>query len=132
MSITILGPCTPGPNGHCSEPLDQFALSTIIESLPVSGREGNVNLIVPGKLGLPWPPGIARAIADFVSRPENRKYGLFHHPESSIIWVNSNTLKKVVDMGLVRPGNYYYQLVYAINAIGLEAVDIAFTPPDHG
>jgi hypothetical protein len=131
MPIKILRPCNPGPFGNCSDPLDPLALSSIVESLPVTGREGNVNLVIPGKLGISWPPQLARAIASTVAQPDFKKYGLFHLPELKIIWINSATLQRVVDLGLFLPGNYYYQLVYSINAIGLEAADIEYIiPPD--
>jgi hypothetical protein len=40
------------------------------------------------------------------------------------------TPQKVVDLGLFWSGNYYYQLVFAINAIGLEAADIEYSIPE--
>lgn len=129
MSIQILGPCRPAPSGKCLDPLDPVALASIVDSLPIIGREGNVNLVIPGELGLAWPPRLAHSIADFVAQPENKRFGLFHLPESKITWVNATVLQRVLDLGLFRPGNYYYQLVYSINAIGLEAVDIGYSPP---
>ena len=110
--------------------MDPNALALLVESLPVTGREGNVHLIIPGQLGISWPPRLSNTIASFVAQPENKKYGLFHLPELKIIWINSTTLQKVLDTGLFRSGNYYYQLVYSINAIGLEAVDIAYILPE--
>jgi hypothetical protein len=130
MPIKILGPCVPEPLGKCVDPLDPAALASIIESLPVTGREGNVNLIIPGQLGISWPPKLSSAITSFVARPENKHYGLFHLPELKIIWINSATLQKVLDIGLFRSGNYYFQMVYSINAIGLQAVDIDYTLPE--
>jgi len=130
MPIKILRPCEPGPFGHCSDPLDPTSLASIVESLPITGREGNVNLIIPGQLGISWPPRLSSTIANAVACPDNKKYGLFHLPEIKIIWINSTTLQRVVDLGLFLPGNYYYQLVYSINAIGLEAVDIEYIGPD--
>jgi hypothetical protein len=130
MPIKILGPCKPEPSGKCIDPLDPNALTSIVESLPVTGREGNVNLIIPGQLGISWPPKLSSTIASFVAQPENKKYGLFHLPELKMIWINSTTLQKVLDIGLFRSGNYYYQLVYSINAIGLEAVDIEYILPE--
>ena len=126
MPIKILRPCKPGPFGNCSDPLDPDVLTCLIESLPITGREGNVNLIIPGQLGISWPPKLATTISSVVARPENKKYGLFHLPEMKIIWINSTILQKVVDSGLFKPGNYYFHLVYSINAIGLEAVDIEY------
>ncbi len=130
MPIKILGPCLPEPTGKCIDPLDPEALASIIESLPITGREGNVNLIVPGQIEIPLPPGIARTIASTVAHPDNKRYGLFHLPEVKMIWINSTILQKVVDLGLFRPGNFYYQLVYSINAIGLLAVDIEYIQPN--
>jgi hypothetical protein len=129
MTINILGPCTPGPSGNCTDPLDPDALASIVDSLPITGKEGNVDFIIPGQLGISWPPGLSRAITGFVAQPENKLYGLFHLPELHMIWINSTTLHKVLDSGLFRSGNYYYQLVYAIRAIGLQAVDIEYLPP---
>ncbi len=130
MPVKILGPCRPIPLGKCIDPLDPDALASIVESLPITGREGNVNLIVPGQIAIPLPPKIVRTITSVVAHPDNKKYGLFHLPELKTIWINSNTLQKVVDLGLFRPGNYYFQLIYSINAIGLEAVDIAYILPN--
>ena len=129
MPIKILQPCRPEPSGRCIDPLDPNALASIVESLPITGREGNVNLIVPGQIEIPLPPKFASAIVSVVSHPDNKRYGLFHLPELKTIWINSTTLEKVVDLGLFRPGNYYYQLIYSINAIGLEAVDIEYILP---
>jgi hypothetical protein len=129
MPIKILGPCKPEPSGKCIDPLDPDALSSIVESLPITGREGNVNLIIPGQLGISWPPRLAAVMGSFVAQPENKRYGLFHLPSHKLIWINSTTLQNVLDIGLFRSGNYYYQLVYSINAIGLEAVDIEFILP---
>ncbi len=132
MPIKILGPCRPEPSGKCVDPLDPQALASIVDSLPITGSEGNVNLIVPGQLGIPWPPQLGRTIASVAAHPDNKRYGLFHLPELKIIWINSIILRRVVDLGLFRAGNYYYQLVYSINAIGLEAVDIEYSlPEDH-
>jgi hypothetical protein len=130
MPIKILGPCRPGPFGNCSDPLDPNALGSVVESLPITGREGNVNLIIPGQIEIPLPPKLANTVISVVAHPENKKYGLFHLPEIKTIWINAITLQKVVDLGLFSIGNYYYQLVYSINAIGLEAVDIEYTPPE--
>jgi hypothetical protein len=130
MPIKILGPCKPDPSGKCIDPLDPNALTSIVESLPITGREGNVNLIIPGQLGISWPSKLSSSIASFVAQPENKKYGLFHLPDLKIIWINSATLQKVLDIGLFRSGNYYFQLVYSINAIGLEAVDIEYIVPE--
>lgn len=132
MPIKILGPCRPKPLGMCIDPLDPIALASIVESLPITGREGNVNLIVPGQIKIPLPPNLARTIASVVAHPDNKSYGLFHLPELKTIWINSTTLQKVVDLGLFRSGNYYYQLIYSINAIGLEAVDIEYKLPIEG
>ncbi len=129
MPIKILGPCRPYPSGGCIDPLDPNALALIVESLPVAGREGNVNLIVPGQIETPLPPQLVRTITGVVAHPDNKRYGLFHLPELKTIWINSATFQKVVDLGLFRPGNYYYQLVYSINAIGLAAVDIEYIFP---
>jgi hypothetical protein len=130
MPINILGPCRPRPAGKCIDPLDPNALASIVDSLPITGREGNVNLIVPGQIEIPWPSKLGRTIVSVVSHPDNKRYGLFHLPELKTIWINSTTLQKVVDLGLFRPGNYYYQLIYSINAIGLEAVDIEYILPN--
>jgi hypothetical protein len=129
MTIKILRPCQPGPFGGCDDPLDPDALASIVESLPVTGREGHVNLVIPGQIETPLPPGLSRAISGAAAHPDNRKYGLFHLPGIKTIWINSTTLQKVLDLGLFLPGNYYYQLVYAINAIGLQAVDIEYIIP---
>jgi len=126
MPIKILGPCRPEPAGKCIDPLDPYALASIVESLPITGREGNVNLIVPGQIEIPLPPKFASTISSVVAHPDNKRFGLFHLPELKTIWINSSTLQEVVDLGLFRPGNYYYQLVYSLNAIGLEAVDIEY------
>ena len=77
------------------------------------------------------PPGIAHTITGVVAHPDNKKYGLFHLPELKTVWINSSILQKVVDWGLFMPGNYYYHLVYAINAIELEALDIEYILPDN-
>jgi hypothetical protein len=130
MPIKILGPCKPEPSGKCIDPLDPTALASIVDSLPITGREGNVNLIIPGQIEIPLPPKIASTIASVVAHPDNKYYGLFHLPELKTIWINSTILQKVVDLGLFRSGNYYYQLVYSIHAIGLKAVDIMYILPD--
>jgi hypothetical protein len=94
MPIKIIRPCKPGPSGYCSDPLDPPALASIVESLPVTGREGHVNLSIPGQLGAIWPPRLANTIASTVAQPEYKKYGLFHLPEIKAIWISSTNLKK--------------------------------------
>jgi hypothetical protein len=131
MPIKILRPCKPGPLGNCSDPLDPMALASVVDSLPITAKEGNVNLIIPGQVSIALPPRLADTITGVVAHPDNKKYGLFHLPEIKTIWINSATLQKVVDWGLFMPGNYYYHLVYSINAIGLEALDIEYILPDY-
>ena len=89
-----------------------------------------MNLIVPGQIEIPLPPKLASTIASVVAHPDYKRYGLFHLPELKTIWINSTNLQRVVDLGLFRAGNYYYQLIYSMNAIGLEAVDIEYILPD--
>lgn len=90
-----------------------------------------MNLVIPGQLGIAWPRRLGATIAAVVSHPDYRQFGLFHLPDLNIIWINSTTLNRVIDLGLFRSGNYYFQLVYAVNAIGLKAVDIEYTIPQN-
>lgn len=130
MPIKILRPCKPGPLGSCSDPLAPTALASIVESLPITAKEGNVNLLIPGQVGISLLPRLANTITGVVAHPDNKKYGLFHLPEIKTRWINSATLQKIVDWGLSISGNYYYHLVYSINAIGLEALNIEYILPD--
>ena len=127
MPITILGKCRPGQIGGCTDPLDPMELESVVLSLPITAREGDVDLLIPGQIVTPLPPKLSNTIMGVVKHPDNQKYGLFHLNELKTIWINASTFRKVLNSGLFIPGNYYYQLVYAVNAIGLEVVDIEYT-----
>jgi hypothetical protein len=126
MPIKFLGNCRPGEQDGCADPLSPSELESIIDTLPLQLQQGAVNLLIPGQIEIPLPPKIALTTIQVVSHQENRQFGLFHFKELKTIWVACKTLEKIVGIGLFRPGNYYYHLVYAINAIGLKAVDVEY------
>jgi len=127
MPIRILGDCRPGEPGGCADPLGPLELESIMDTLPLQLQQGVVNLLIPGQVGILLPPKIGLTTVQVVAHPENKQFGLYHFKELKTIWVASKTLEKIVDLGLFRPGNYYYHLVYAINAIGLRSVDVEYT-----
>ena len=126
VPIRILGNCRPGEQDGCEDPLSPSELASIIAALPLQLQQGAVNLLIPGQIEIPLPPKITLTTVQAVSHPENKQFGLFHFKELKTIWVACKTLEKIVEIGLFRPGNYYYHLVYAINAIGLKAVDVKY------
>jgi hypothetical protein len=70
MPIKIIGKCRPGEIGGCTDPLDPSALDSIITSLPITGREGDVDLIIPGQIITPLPPKLANTIMGVVKHPD--------------------------------------------------------------
>jgi hypothetical protein len=87
-------------------------------------RAGVTIQIILGQFQTPPPPGIGRLFNEIIDHPENRRYGLYHLKDSQIIVLKSTTLEETVRRHLFTPGEPYFELVRAINRLGLEAVDV--------